>query len=94
MRSSHEKERAQAEKTKYWSVLGSILGACIGIVGTTINNRMRMAELRRLVSQNSSVEEIQAIGEGLTHDFSQHQVLLLPFLHLLSSSPPLLHLLV
>ena len=39
MPSSHEKERAQAEKTKYWLVLGSILGACIGIVGTTINNR-------------------------------------------------------
>ena len=39
VRDSHEKERAQAEKTKYWSVLGSILGTCIGIFGTTINNR-------------------------------------------------------
>jgi len=73
VRDSHEKERAQAEKTKYWSILGSILGTCIGIIGTTINNRMRMAELRRLVSQNSSVEEIQAIGEGLAKDFKAHQ---------------------
>ena len=40
VRDSHEKERAQAEKTKYWSVLGSILGTCIGIFGTTINNRL------------------------------------------------------
>jgi hypothetical protein len=39
VRDSHEKERAQAEKTKYWSILGSILGTCIGILGTTINNR-------------------------------------------------------
>ena len=39
VRDSHEKERAQAEKTKYWSILGSILGTCIGIIGTTINNR-------------------------------------------------------
>ena len=39
VRDSHEKERAQAEKTKYWSILGSILGTCIGIFGTTINNR-------------------------------------------------------
>ena len=46
VRNSHEKERAQAEKTKYWSVLGSVIGACIGIIGTTINNRMRMRELR------------------------------------------------
>ncbi len=39
VRDSHEKERAQAEKTKYWSILGSILGTCLGILGTTINNR-------------------------------------------------------
>ena len=32
-----------------------------------------MNELRRLVSQNSSVEEIQAIGAALTEDFTQHQ---------------------
>jgi len=73
VRDSHEKERAQAEKTKYWSVLGSIIGTCIGIIGTTINNRMRMNELRRLVSQNSSVEEIQAIGSDLKEDFSAHR---------------------
>jgi len=73
VRDSHEKERAQAEKTKYWSVLGSIIGTCIGIFGTTINNRMRMNELRRLVSQNSSVEEIQAIGSELKEDFSGHR---------------------
>jgi len=73
VRDSHEKERAQAEKTKYWSILGSIIGTCIGIIGTTINNRLRMAELRRLVSQNSSVEEIQAIGEGLSHSLEAHR---------------------
>ena len=39
VRDSHEKERAQAEKTKYWSVIGSVVGTCLGIVGTTINNR-------------------------------------------------------
>lgn len=73
VRDSHEKERAQAEKTKYWSVLGSILGTCIGIFGTTINNRMRMNELRRLVSQNNTVEEIRAIGTELREDFSSHK---------------------
>jgi len=62
VRDSHEKERAQAEKTKYWSVIGSVIGTCLGIFGTTINNRMRMNELRRLVSQNNSVEEIRELG--------------------------------
>jgi len=73
VRDSHEKERAQAEKTKYWSVIGSVIGTAIGIVGTTINNRMRMNELRRLVSQNNTVEEIRAIGSELKEDFSSHQ---------------------
>eukprot|EP00092_Neocalanus_flemingeri_P023471 GFUD01025451.1.p1 GENE.GFUD01025451.1~~GFUD01025451.1.p1 ORF type:complete len:590 (-),score=165.01 GFUD01025451.1:130-1899(-) len=77
VRDSHESERAQAEKTKYWSILGSILGTCIGIFGTTINNRMRMNELRKLVSQNSSVEEIQAIGSELKEDFAGHRTSLL-----------------
>lgn len=31
VRDSHEKERAQAEKTKYWSVIGSVIGTLLGI---------------------------------------------------------------
>ena len=49
VRDSHESERAQAEKTKYWSVIGSVIGTCLGILGTTINNRLRMRELRQIV---------------------------------------------
>ncbi|XP_023341990.1 uncharacterized protein LOC111711784 isoform X4 [Eurytemora carolleeae] len=73
VRDSHEKERAQAEKTKYWSILGSIIGTCLGILGTTINNRLRMNELRQLVAKNSTVEEIQAIGSDLTRSFDSHE---------------------
>ncbi len=54
VRDSHEKERAQAEKTKYWSVIGSVVGTCIGILGTTVNNRMRMRELRELVTRSTA----------------------------------------
>lgn len=50
LRDSHEKERARAEKTKYWSIIGSILGAIIGITGTTVNNHLKMKELRGLVT--------------------------------------------
>jgi len=49
LRASHEKERAQTEKTKYWSVLGSMIGAVIGIVGATISSRLKMNELKGLV---------------------------------------------
>ena len=54
VRDSHEKERAQAEKTKYWSIIGSILGTVLGVVGTTINNRLRMKELRELILETAT----------------------------------------
>merc|ERR1711874_605312 len=42
-------------------------------IGTTLNNRLRMKELRRLVSQNSSVEEIQAIGGEISENLEGHE---------------------
>jgi len=53
LRESHEKERARAERMKYWGIMGSIIGAAIGIVGTTINNYLRMKELRRIVTAST-----------------------------------------
>ncbi|CAG7710426.1 unnamed protein product [Allacma fusca] len=45
LRFSHEKERAQNEKTKYWSLIGSLVGASVGIIVrlTRLQNRSRMA---------------------------------------------------
>merc|ERR1712013_224753 len=83
VRDSHEKERAQAEKTKYWSVLGSIIGTCIGIIGTTINNRMRMNELFNILKQSSdkintrvldqTIEELRNQQEVLSKVISEHR---------------------
>ncbi|XP_041347045.1 mitochondrial potassium channel-like [Gigantopelta aegis] len=57
VRESHEKERTHAERTKYWSVIGSIVGAAIGITGTTINNYVRMKELRGIVDTSASTSK-------------------------------------
>lgn len=73
VRDSHEQERAQAEKTKYWSVIGSIIGTCIGILGTTINNRMRMRELRDLVAKSSSGERLNDITDNLGKSLDSHE---------------------
>ena len=73
VRDSHEQERAQAEKTKYWSVLGSILGTCLGILGTTINNRLRMRELRDLVSRSASGERLLDVTDELSHNLQTHE---------------------
>ncbi|GLH04167.1 Uncharacterized protein GBIM_09935 [Gryllus bimaculatus] len=53
VKESHEKERAQAERTKYWSIIGSIIGTIIGIVGSSINNEIRMKELRKLITDST-----------------------------------------
>ena len=54
VRESHERERARAERTKYWSIIGSAIGATIGIIGTTVNNYRRTRELKSLVRDSAS----------------------------------------
>ncbi|XP_035008247.1 mitochondrial potassium channel isoform X2 [Hippoglossus stenolepis] len=49
VRGSHEKERTRAERTKNWSIIGSVLGALIGVMGSTYVNRVRLQELKTLL---------------------------------------------
>ncbi|CAH1266235.1 CCDC51 [Branchiostoma lanceolatum] len=71
VRSSHEKERARTERTKNWSIIGSVTGAIIGIVGSTAVNRSRMKELRSLILDTKGnggitpeiAEKLTATGE-------------------------------
>lgn len=66
LRDSHEKERARAEKTKYWSIIGSIIGAMIGIIGSTVNNYLKMKEMRGLVaSAGENSEELRNLSMQL-----------------------------
>ena len=44
------------------SVLGSVIGTCLGILGTTINNRLRMRELRNLVNDAIAVNKSTPIA--------------------------------
>ena len=53
VRESHEKERARADRTKYWSIIGSVIGATVGIMGTSLNNYLRMKELRSIVKESA-----------------------------------------
>lgn len=66
VKESHEKERLQAERTKYWSIIGSILGTVLGVVGSTINNRYKMNEFRSILSEAVSTEEkLEVLAERL-----------------------------
>lgn len=79
VRESHEKQRAQEERTKYWSVIGSIVGTLIGILGSTVVNHKRMGELRTLVSElsagdfgsESTRQELTAIVQQLKESLGQ-----------------------
>lgn len=79
LRESHEKERAQGERTKYWSIIGSVCGAVLGIVGATVNNRIRLNQLRDLVERSSSQPEVQRLVFSLSDEFQRHRDQILEF---------------
>uniref|UniRef100_A0A8C6VBV1 Coiled-coil domain containing 51 n=1 Tax=Naja naja TaxID=35670 RepID=A0A8C6VBV1_NAJNA len=75
VRESHEKERTRAEKTKNWSIIGSVLGAVIGVLGSTYINRVRLQELKALVfeAQKGPASLQEAIRDQATAYHSQKQ---------------------
>lgn len=77
VRESHEKERARAERTKNWSVLGSVLGAIIGVMGSTYINRVRLQELKSLLleAQKGPVSLQEAIKIQASSHKSQQEEL-------------------
>ncbi len=77
VRESHERERTRNERTKYWAVIGSVVGAMLGILGTSINNYLRMRELRGLVKESTAGGvEIKAVVAKMSETMkTQHNQL-------------------
>ncbi|XP_016058245.1 PREDICTED: coiled-coil domain-containing protein 51 isoform X2 [Miniopterus natalensis] len=75
VRESHEKERTRAERTKNWSLIGSVLGALIGVAGSTYVNRVRLQELKALLleAQKGPVSLQEAIREQASSYSLQHR---------------------
>ncbi|MBN3305829.1 mitochondrial potassium channel [Amia ocellicauda] len=71
VRESHEKERTRAERTKNWSVIGSVLGALIGVLGSTYINRVRLQELKSLLLEAQkgpiSLQEAMKVQASMHH---------------------------
>ncbi|CAI2350363.1 unnamed protein product [Caenorhabditis sp. 36 PRJEB53466] len=65
VRASHEREREHAEKTKWWGVSASLLGALLGIAGTSIGNELRMRKIKEMLPIGGAQmsEMAKAIGE-------------------------------
>ncbi|KAM5149047.1 mitochondrial potassium channel [Mantella aurantiaca] len=75
VRESHEKERTRAERTKNWSIFGSVLGAVIGVMGSTYINRVRLQELKTLLleAQKGPISLQEAIHEHASVHKSQQR---------------------
>ncbi|XP_061894034.1 mitochondrial potassium channel-like [Entelurus aequoreus] len=71
VRESHEKERTRAERTKNWSVIGSVLGALIGVMGSTYVNRVRLQELKSLLLEAQKGPE--SLQEALKVQAGNHR---------------------
>lgn len=48
VKTSHEKERTQANNVKYWSIIGSCVGALLGIIATSINYYYRNTQFETI----------------------------------------------
>ncbi|XP_037621608.1 LOW QUALITY PROTEIN: mitochondrial potassium channel [Sebastes umbrosus] len=65
------KSGTRAERTKNWSVIGSVLGALIGVMGSTYINRVRLQELKTLLLEAQkgpeSLQEALRVQAGNHH---------------------------
>ncbi|XP_056380621.1 mitochondrial potassium channel [Hyla sarda] len=94
VRGSHEKERTRAERTKNWSIIGSVLGAIIGVMGSTYINRVRLQELKNLLleAQKGPISLQEAIHEHASVHQSQQKDLgdlVTALRNMISTAPPL-----
>ncbi|XP_064096827.1 uncharacterized protein LOC135208503 [Macrobrachium nipponense] len=67
IRDCHERERTQAEQSKYWSIIASIVSAALASVITSVNNWVRIREIKDHVSANnqSLLEGYQKMHEDI-----------------------------
>uniref|UniRef100_A0A7E4ULV0 Coiled-coil domain-containing protein 51 n=1 Tax=Panagrellus redivivus TaxID=6233 RepID=A0A7E4ULV0_PANRE len=71
VRWSHEKEREYGERTKYWSISASLVGALLGILGTSIGNELRMRRIKEMIPTSQEVRPLLQKITDLVH--SEHQ---------------------
>lgn len=73
LKDSHDRERIQAERTKYVSIVGSILGTVIGIIGSTVINAWKMNEFKRMVFESKVDPPNFLKNDQIKHLISQVQ---------------------
>ncbi|XP_053671255.1 mitochondrial potassium channel-like [Anopheles nili] len=83
VKTSHEKERTQANNVKYWSIIASGVGALLGIIATSINYYFRNTQFetirkaaeesnRKLESVEQKLIEMETTIERMNVTWSRH----------------------
>lgn len=60
-------ERLRQEKTKYLSIILSIFGALLGIIGTSINHAMKMKDFKQILN-TIQAQQAQLNGGSLNNE--------------------------
>ena len=68
VRDSHEKERSQGEKTKYYSLIFSLVGVCVGGLISVFTNERRMRKMRQVIFKVNCLH-FRAFAPTLKSDF-------------------------
>lgn len=66
VRLSHEKERSRVERTKYWSIIGSITGTVLGLMFSSLLTQYRLSMIREMTS--SSISQATAHVQDDLHE--------------------------
>ncbi|XP_065352395.1 mitochondrial potassium channel-like [Cloeon dipterum] len=78
VKESHEKERLQAERTKYWSIICSILGTVLGCGLSALNNHYRLKEFRNILNQAMANKEnvellvTETLSDSISRELAKH----------------------
>nr|XP_039268687.1 mitochondrial potassium channel-like [Styela clava] len=74
MRESYEHERARVERTKYWSIIGTVIGTLIGMMGSIYVNRVRTKDLMKAVKESGNKNDLAAKIDTLSASNEEQRV--------------------
>lgn len=73
MRESYEQERARVERTKNWSIIGTVIGTVIGMLGSIYMNRVRTKDLLKAVLKVGDQSDVSSSLDKLASAADEKQ---------------------
>lgn len=83
VKASHEKEKIYANTVKYWSIIGSILGAMLGVAGSALSYHYRQNTYKtitdnyteQVVQIEAHIQQLHAELGSLRHEIEASRVI-------------------